>query len=226
MNTLPLRLIEDHLFLQIDGGFWLVDTGAPHSFGTAPTVTIASRSFDLGEHYVGLTADALSGAVGVECEGLLGVDVLNHFDVLFDVPREAATIVQQDLHPFGVRLDLKAYMGIPIVAASVGGTTYPMFFDTGAQISYLHSGDFETFPLAGSLQDFYPGFGEFRTEVRRIDMEIGDLRVILRCGVLLPTACGDAGNGRNARDHRARPDPGQAGRICAKAGTDVVGGVI
>ena len=41
-------------------------------------------------------------------------------------------------------------MGIPIVTAQIGGRAYRMFFDTGAQISYLQSDALKTFPAAGT----------------------------------------------------------------------------
>jgi hypothetical protein len=41
-------------------------------------------------------------------------------------------------------------MGIPIVTAQIGGRAHRMFFDTGAQISYLQSDALKTFPAAGS----------------------------------------------------------------------------
>ena len=39
-------------------------------------------------------------------------------------------------------------MGIPIVTAEIGGRANRMFFDTGAQISYLQSDALKTLPAA------------------------------------------------------------------------------
>ena len=35
MNTLPLQVREGHVFVELGGELWLVDTGAPTSFGTS-----------------------------------------------------------------------------------------------------------------------------------------------------------------------------------------------
>ena len=44
------------------------------------------------------------------------------------------------------------------------GVERRMFFDTGAQISYLQDDVLDTFPSAGPVTDFYPGVGQFQTE--------------------------------------------------------------
>ncbi|HNQ90149.1 MAG TPA: hypothetical protein PKM73_16145, partial [Verrucomicrobiota bacterium] len=43
MNTLPLRFKDGHLFVEIGGELWLLDTGAPTSFGTWRSLTISGE---------------------------------------------------------------------------------------------------------------------------------------------------------------------------------------
>lgn len=50
----PLRMNHDHYFLELDGGLWLMDTGAPQSFGCKPSLELAGESFDIQENYMGL----------------------------------------------------------------------------------------------------------------------------------------------------------------------------
>jgi hypothetical protein len=92
MQDLPLQFSNGHLFLQLATDLWLLDTGAPWSFGRYPDVTVAEERFPVGDDYLGLTAEQLSGFVGAECAGLLGGDVLGRFDWIFDVPGARVTV--------------------------------------------------------------------------------------------------------------------------------------
>jgi hypothetical protein len=76
MTTLPLIFRDGHLFVEMEGNWWLFDTGAPTSFGNARNLTIAGKQFALSSSYMGLSATTLSQFVGVECLGLLGADIL------------------------------------------------------------------------------------------------------------------------------------------------------
>jgi hypothetical protein len=65
MPTLPLTLTDGHLFVDVDGDRWLLDTGAPSSFGARRALTLAGERFDLDDAMLGLNAEVLSEYVGV-----------------------------------------------------------------------------------------------------------------------------------------------------------------
>ncbi len=184
MNTLPLQLRDGHLFVELGGELWLLDTGAPTSFGTAENIFIGGEEFRLGSSYLGLTAATLSSFVGVPCVGLLGADVLGRFDMVFDTPSGSLAISTGELVHSGQSVRLDEFMGIPIVIARVGGSDYRMFFDTGAQISYFQDDSLTEFPAAGSVTDFYPGVGQFQTETHEVPVSLGGVAFTLRCGTL------------------------------------------
>ena len=54
-------------------------------------------------------------------------------------------------------LQINEFMGIPILAAEIGGAEYSMFFDSGAQYSYFQGDELSSFPPLGKVADFYPG---------------------------------------------------------------------
>lgn len=182
--TLPLQLRDGHLFVELDGGRWLLDTGAPTSFGPGGSLTIAGEQFDLGTSYLGLTAATLSHFVGVSCVGLLGADVLGRFDHLFDTRAGRLTMSIDELSHSGQTVPLDAVLGIPIVTARIGDRDYRMFFDTGAQISYFQNQSIEDFPYAGRVTDFYPGIGRFETDTFEVPVSLGGVTFALRCGTL------------------------------------------
>jgi hypothetical protein len=184
MNTLPLQLRQGHLFVELGGELWLLDTGAPSSFGTSCSITMAGEQFSLGTSYLGLTAATLSQFVGEPCVGLLGADVLGRFDHIFDTAGGRLSVSSAELSQSGQSVRLDEFMGIPIVTARVGGSDYRMFFDTGAQISYFQDDILAEFPSAGSVTDFYPGFGQFQTHTHEVPVSLGGVTFTLRCGTL------------------------------------------
>lgn len=184
MNTFPLKLQDGHLFLELNGKLWLLDTGAPTSFGTSGSISIGGEDFELDTSLFGLTARALTDFVGVPCVGLLGADVLGRFDHIFDTTNGTLTISTDELVHSGQTVRLSEIMGIPILTAQIAGTDYRMFFDTGAQISYFQDDSLTDFPSAGSVTDFYPGVGQFQTDTHQVAVSLGGVAFTLRCGTL------------------------------------------
>lgn len=184
MNTLPLQVRDGHLFVELGGELWLLDTGAPTSFGTSRSLSIAGEQLSLGTSYLGLNAATLSQFVAVKCAGLLGADVLGRFDHIFDTAGGRLTVSTAELSHSGQRVRLDEFMGIPIVTARVAASDYRMFFDTGAQISYFQDDSLSTFPSAGSVSDFYPGVGPFQTDTHEVPVSLGGVAFNLRCGKL------------------------------------------
>ncbi len=185
MATMPLHFRDGHLFVELDGELWVLDTGAPSSFGSRDAVMFAGETFDVGPGFLGLDAETLSEFVRVECAGLLGADVLGRFDLILDAPAGTLTASTSDLELSRVAIPLDEFMGIPIVTGKVRGREYRFFFDTGAQISDLQDDEMRSaFPAAGTITDFYPGMGRFETDTHMVDVVLGELEVCLRCGAL------------------------------------------
>ena len=106
------------------------------------------------------------------------------FDVQIDIDRGEIHFSKEELFVEGTTISLDQFMGIPLLDAEIGGETYRMFFDTGAQVSYFQHRSLSSFPAADSLSDFYPGYGQFETETHMLDAQIGAQAMTLRCGSL------------------------------------------
>lgn len=185
MTELPLRFIQDHPFLEIGGALWLFDTGAPTSFGGIPMLDLDDKRFNLESGCLGLTAKALSDLVSVDCVGLLGADILGCFDWILDAPNGNACLSPaEELRHDGTALEISEFMGIPIVPVEINGSRYPMFFDTGAQLSYFQDESLTTFPPAGRITDFYPGIGRFETDTFDVPVQLANCSFTLCCGTL------------------------------------------
>jgi hypothetical protein len=59
-----------------------------------------------------------------------------------------------------------------------------MFVDTGARLSYVDEKIAANYAPIGKESDFYPGIGEFETDVYEIPFQQGEMGFQLRCGVL------------------------------------------
>lgn len=184
MQTLPLIFKNGHLFVKIERDLWLFDTGSPTSFGATKSIKIATKHFTISKTYLEISSETLSEFVGVQCIGLLGADILNHFDHVFDCPNENLAISLDKLKHSGHTLHLSGVMGIPIITACISAIEFQMFFDTGAQISYLQDDALADFPACGSVTDFYPGVGLFQTDTHQVKVSLGGVDFTLRFGTL------------------------------------------
>jgi len=75
-------------------------------------------------------------------------------------------------------------MGVPIANVMIGNTRCEAFIDTGARLSYVAKSFVASYSPCGVEKDFYPGMGEFETQVYEVPFQIGSKQIMLRCGVL------------------------------------------
>lgn len=157
----------------------------------------------MSPNYMQLTAASLSQQVGVECQGLLGVDILNHFDQLIDLPQGCISISSKVNQMNGIRSPLGFFRGIPIVTVNIQNLPYRMFLDTGAQVSYFQTSLLEAYPAAGIVSDFFPGFGPFETHSHIVpanfagvdfELRFGKLPATLAAGLMVAETKGVIGN--------------------------------
>ncbi len=182
--TYPLLFEKKHLFMILNDKKWLIDTGSPASFGEEDSLSICNQIFKIENTYGALNAKELTSHIGLELTGLIGVDILNKFDILFSINKYEATFSKNSMNLEGDVLPIDSFMGIPIIKVNILDTEYTMFFDTGAQISYFQSPSLKDFPSNGTIKDFYPVIGKFETETYLIDLDIGSSEYKLICGSL------------------------------------------
>jgi hypothetical protein len=183
MATYPLILQEEHLYLQSESGLWLFDTGAPTSFGS-DSLVLAGERFEPPGGFMGLSVETLRVYTEVECQGLLGADIIGKFDCVIDVPGETVEMSADLLELEGTSVPLGQFMGIPLMSATVQEREFQMVLDTGASISYLDDANVATFSHVGSETDFFPVIGRFQVETHAVEFGIGGNAYTLRCGTL------------------------------------------
>lgn len=184
MFTLPLSYLERHLFVEVQGQKWLLDTGSPTTFGNSKSLRLGGDEYPVANSGMGITVDSLTEHVPVEVVGLLGMDVLGQYDFVLDLPNHRLLLSREPIEREGVTLDLDEYMDVPLVYATVRGQELRMFLDTGAMISFLQKDLVSDLKPVGSFVDFYPMHGTFETPLFELEHELGGVRFVASAGVL------------------------------------------
>ena len=179
-----LKYISGHIYVEINGFDWLVDTGSPISFGSIDRLMIKNKVFTIQASLLSLDAITLSKYVKHEVVGLIGTDILNQFYIIFDIQNDQITFSIDPLGLEGEILDINEIMGIPSIVVTVDNNEGYMFFDSGAQISYMQKNIITQSEPTGVVKDFYPGVGQFETETAAISLKLGNLKYTLQCGYL------------------------------------------
>ena len=179
-----LRLINGHLFTNIENRQILIDTGIPVSLGSEPEWYFMHEVHKLTESFLGVTLSQISSLVGTTVDILLGSDILKNYCNLFELDRQRFSISTQPLMSSRYNFPLSLLMGVPGVSIDILGQPAEMYLDSGAKLSYVSSGFARGLKALGKEKDYYPGLGEFETDVYAIDLSLGDLVFTLRCGLL------------------------------------------
>ena len=181
---IPIEYVSGHIHAIVDGVHWVVDTGCPTSFGDR-RLALGDRTVDLPRGAMGVTDAAhLTALVKSPVSGMIGVDILNRYDCLFDVDAGWLELSDAPIAPEGTVVALDPRSSLPVHEARQGGRSFRMFFDTGAQLSYLEHPDLEQFPGRGVFCDFYPGVGAFDIDTYEVTIACGDAELTLPFGRL------------------------------------------
>ncbi len=193
-RTYPLHLIRNHLFAELDDELWLIDTGSPSSFGDKGQLDFVGDSISISSSTMGLNAETLRKETGTQCIGLIGGNILNNYDIYFNLPQGTMGVSKEALDisdflpnkdvPAPVPIPISFMLGVPVVNCAINGKVVPLFFDTGAQISYWQNEELKNFPPLEIFSDFYPLYGKFETQTYEISFTLGTVNFTAPFGKL------------------------------------------
>lgn len=181
---MEIQEISGHMFVTLVEGRFIVDTGSPTSFARGGKITFSGNTVDVATSAMGmLDADELSGYVGANLHGLIGMDILREYCLTFVGNR---LLIDEDGHPDDgyVALPTDSFMGIPVVTTSVNDRDVKAFVDTGGKIFYLNPEFLKEFPVEETVHDFYPGLGEFDVDVSIASCSLAGLPLKAKFGSL------------------------------------------
>ena len=177
-------LIDGHILAEIGQERVLIDTGALSSFGEGGNCRFGNSDYPIPRTFMGKSVGEISRLIGTRISVLLGADILNRFDFRIDLDRGELTVSEETMNFRGPTIPTETFQGVPIIRAQFNQEEARCFFDTGAKLSYLHSSLAGNYPAVGRDTDFFPGFGEFQTEVREARVRIGGRGYTIRFGTL------------------------------------------
>ncbi len=184
----PLSFEHQHLFVQLPEGKFLVDTGAPISFGRTSVTTYNGITTPLLPKLGHINVDSLQALIptSVGYVGLLGTDRLLSEPLLFGGPTSTLTVDKSLLSSFPKDAVLfESALGI-IFRAKIGGSeSVKVLLDTGAKFGYvidrklLHAARED-----GEFQDWNPIIGKIESKAWKIDVEFCGIEIEERVGYL------------------------------------------
>jgi hypothetical protein len=184
MQKFEMIIHGGHLLLSETNRLWVLDTGAPTSFGSHKHLEICGLVHPLEEKYMGLDASQLSRNLNLEVTGLIGGDILGQYDTHWDCRQEAISFTRDEIIPKGNLINLGFVMGIPTVSVKISDEVQTWFFDTGANICYVCDQPTSWDRPISQHEDFYPGYGSFQTEVFDAEICLQNFSKIVKCGIL------------------------------------------
>ncbi len=179
----PLKYSNGHIVVTVEDEDWLVDTGSPMSFGNQ-AINLDGRIRQLSTGMMGIDTRFLKEHTQLPLAGLLGTDILNDYDIVFDLPQSLVQISQELAMPQGEASSIDLILGIPVLKAQINSANMSCFFDTGTQVSYAPAGILKPADLIGPFQDFYPTQGAFETKLHWADLVLGTDSFKIRCGAV------------------------------------------
>jgi len=184
----PLVVRRGHIMIRGGRGrLAILDTGSPVSIGRGQEYSVAGQVWNPSTtmHAV---LDAAGSHLGRPVEWLFGHDFFAANRVLIDWPARRVHLLDvNDPLVEGRSIPFELVMGVPVVTGRSSRGAVRAIVDSGASISYVPATLVEGLTPIGRRKDFYPGFGEFETDVWRVRAEIGGRRLTIKAGVLPPT---------------------------------------
>ena len=183
INT-EYRDVNGHILFNFNSQSILLDTGSPISMGKGQ-FELAGLSYDLQNDYMGIDNKVISKYLDEDFDMLLGMDILQNYDLKVDPIQKRIEIANNIPVKAGIpSLKIQQIMSIPVINIDIDHITHKLVFDTGARLSYIRSdfiGDSES---VGILEDFYPGIGEFETDIFLKEIGLFDENLSFEFGVL------------------------------------------
>lgn len=165
---------------------YIVDTGSPLSFGHGTLLIINGKNFSISNAGPGgCTAESISALSGLSVDGLIGMDILIHFDVQFTRNRLIFSDGPISHADTAIKLPIiDLFLGVgPIINLNIQQKDRRIYFDSGAKLAYLSKDLLVGTPI-GDMEDFHPSIGTYKTKVYKIDVVIDGKTETLTFGLL------------------------------------------
>ncbi|MDF1667397.1 MAG: hypothetical protein P1V97_36965 [Planctomycetota bacterium] len=165
----PIKVVNKHIILLLPEGPCLLDTGSPYCIG-ARSFQFLGQDRRKAEDFMGIALTDLGPHIGADIEFLIGANALETVSFVIDWERLEFRVSEDPLCLEGVKIELEMTAPVPIVNPRVNGISRRLFFDTGAQISYLNKVHLADLKSQETVKDFHPSIGEYETPSYSLDV--------------------------------------------------------
>jgi hypothetical protein len=186
-STRPIDIRQGHIMIHDSSSrLAILDTGSPVSIGRGSEYRIAGQTWNPPAAMESVL-DTVGSHIGCRIDWLLGHDFFAANRVIVDWPsRQAYVLGMNDSRADGNAVAMELVKGLPMVDAVTRRGPVRAIIDSGASLSYVPADVVSGLTPVGRQADFYPGFGEFETNVYRLRVEVGARLVDVTAGVLPP----------------------------------------
>ena len=166
------NLVNGHIVFGDENNL-ILDTGSPFSFHTSGKINLCGEDIPVSTSILGVDTDYLSSNVGARIEGLVGMDIINRYPIMVDVPNGHLIIGDDAVYSptfESFNLGPVAY-GLMAIVMLVNNKSVRMVVDTAAPTSYIINesiiADLES---EDEINDFHPFIGNFSSKTYRCDV--------------------------------------------------------
>lgn len=183
---LPLRMVQNHLLVELPEGIALLDTGSPQSYGPGGNLQVGDRRHSLSADTFGVL-ELVREQVSPDIEYFIGYETMKDYRVLIDWPGNEVVLATEAIAlPDAGQLPMETVMQVPIIPIEIAGVRTKAILDTGASLSYAPADAVENRERIRTVKDFYPMMGEFETGVWKLEGNFPHRRLAFEVGTLPP----------------------------------------
>lgn len=172
-----IKFIENYPVIDLDGKAVFVDLGAPsmsrsksisimgHCYNGLPTALDPNFNLDIMEQ----------NDFHVHLDAQLGIDILKHYEVIFDYPNGRLILNDTPEEHTGesIPFDFNRFV---TVKANVAGQPYTMLVDSGCKQCFIKHSVLAGLPVVGTMTDYLPHIKKVETlNLCELQAEVGPL---------------------------------------------------
>lgn len=146
--------VNGYVLYDCEEGTFLVDTGSPFSFSEKGSISVCGTRHTVTPNLLKIDKTYISNKVGKPVDGLLGMDILNQYPMVFDYANDRFAIGERLVG--GTAIESSLLMGLVVIKVQIGDQSVKLFLDSGAVISYISEEYTSGCPSVGVAEDFSP----------------------------------------------------------------------
>lgn len=178
------NFVNGYVLFECNEGTFMVDTGSPNSFSETGSITVCGTRYLVPTRLQGIDKSYVSNKVGVPVEGLLGMDILGQYPIVFDYAHDRFAVGERLVD--GTPIESFDCMGLVGIVARVNGHKVNLLLDSGAVTNYIARELSEGRPVVGEVEDFSPllDYDTFSTRLYEVPVEVTGRQLAIQFGNL------------------------------------------